>query len=134
MMTRRHFMGAITAVAVAGGMGMGSAFVTRRNVSLAKIVPTTALPLQGMAVTLRSDDGPSIRGVIKNVTAVKRPGRSGTPGTEQISLLVSPDNPEALGGNYSVETDDLKLGQLTFMPVGRTGRQRRLEAVINRIV
>ena len=70
----------------------------------------------------------------EDVTAVHRPSRPGAPGTEQISLTVAGDLAEAPAGAYRVESDVVSLGELDFLPVGGTGRDRRLEAVITRIV
>jgi hypothetical protein len=134
MMTRRFFMGSLTLMTTAAGLGLGSVFVTRRRLSLAEIVPASVLPLQGITVSLGTSNGQSIRGIIEDVTAIRRPAQYGAPATEQISLLVVPGMTEPKAGTYHVKTDELDLGTLDFLPVGRPGREQRLEAVINRIV
>ncbi|MBC8424805.1 twin-arginine translocation signal domain-containing protein [bacterium] len=134
MMTRRQFMGALTVLTAACGSGLGGVLAYRRRLSLAEIVPAAVLPLQGVAVSLRASSGRTVRGVIEGVTAVRRPSRAGAPGTEQISLLVAGDLAESPSIRYHVETDDVNLGELDFLPVGGNGRARRLEAVITRIV
>jgi len=134
MMTRRHFVGALTAVTTACGLGLGSVFVSRRRLTMSEIVPDIVRPLQGAKVSLRGPDGQTLRGRIEDVSAVRHPARPGAPGTEQISLLLATDNREAPAGIYRLETDDLNLGDLNLSPVGQAGRDRRLEAVITRIV
>ncbi len=134
MMTRRHFIGTLSAITAAGGLGFGGNFFARRNLSVAGIRPASAIPLQGAAVTLHGTNGQILQGVIGDVTATCQPARHGAPGTEQISLLVALDNAEPAGGTYRVQTRDIDLGELNFLPVGKIGPQRRLEAVITRIV
>jgi len=134
MMTRRQFMGALTVLTAACGSGLGGVLAYRRRLSMAELVPAAVLPLRGAAVSLRAPGGRNLRGVIEDVTAVHHAARTGAPGTEQISLVVAGDLAEALSNRYRVETDDVNLGELDFLPVGGTGRERRLEAVITRIV
>lgn len=134
MMTRRHFIGALSAITAAGGLGFGGKFFDRRRLSLAGIRPASVMPLQGAAVSLQGTRGQIMHGVIGDVTATCQPARDGAPGTEQISLLVALENVEPEGGTYRVQTRDVDLGELNFLPVGKTGSQRRLEAVITRIV
>lgn len=101
---------------------------------MAEIIPATVLPLNGAAVSICATDGHVVRGVLSDVTAVHRTGQPGAPDTEQISLLVAANNNDLAAGTYHLQTDHLDLGKLSFMPVGRAGRERRLEAVITRIV
>ncbi len=133
-MTRRHFIGALSAVTAAGGLGFGGNFFARRRLSVAEIRPVSVMPLQGAAVSLQGANGQIIQGVIGDVTTNCQPARYGAPGTEQISLLVALDSAEPEGGTYRVQTRDVDLGQLNLLPVGKLGSQRRLEAVITRIV
>ncbi len=134
MITRRNFVGSFALMTTAAGLGLGSVFVARRQFPMAEITPTLVLPLQDAAVSLGVSNGQTIRGVIVDVDVVRRSAQPGAPATEQISLLVAPGiaNPEA--GTYHVKTDELDLGTLFFIPVGRPGHQQQLEAVINRIV
>lgn len=132
MMTRRHFMGVLALLGAAAGLG--GTIALRRRLSADGISSDEALSLRGARVSLRARSGPDLRGVIEDVTVVRRPSRRGAPGTEQISLLVADDRDRAPAGAYRVETDDASLGELDFLPVGRAGHDRRLEAVITRIV
>jgi len=134
MMTRRKFMGALTAIATAGGLGLGGVFALRKRLTLAQIKPATALPLQNAVAFLRAPGSRPLRAIIADVSVVRHRAGPGAPGTENISLLFKTDNREAPAGFYRVETDDVSLDHLYLSPVGMPGRERRLEAVITRIV
>jgi len=134
MITRRGFIGSLTVISAAAGLGLGSVFATRRRLSLAEINEASVLPLQGKHVSLSLGNGQTFSGIVEDVTTVRHAAQNGAPGTEQISLLVTPGFSEPAAGMYHVKTADLDLGTLNFLPVGRPGRQQQLEAVINRIV
>lgn len=134
MMTRRTFMGNLTAVTAAAGLGFGGVFALKRRLAMAEITPALLEPLQGGSVTLLDSRGHSHRARVKDIQGVCHPARFGSPATEYISLLLAVDDPSAAAGFYRVETADLCLGDLYFSPVGGVGRNRRLEAVITRIV
>jgi hypothetical protein len=134
MMTRRRFMGALSVLTAACTAGLGGVIVQRRRLAMGELVPDSMIALKGSEVLLNAAGGGSLRGVLEDVTAVRRPGRFGAPTTVQISLLVEADRIDAPAGAYRLETDDVKLDRLDFLPVGGNGRDRRLEAVITRIV
>jgi len=134
MMTRRTFVGTLAIVTSACGLGLGGVFANRRRLAMAEIVPETLLPLKESTVALRTAEGLTMRAVVEDISSVRRPARFGAPGTEQISLLMAADDPDAPAGMYRVENDHLILGDLYLSPVGQAGRDRRLEAVITRIL
>ena len=134
MMTRRTFVGVLAVVAAVGGLGLGGGVLRRRQLAMDELVPLNLQPLQGTVVSLCARDGRTLRAVVEDVGALRRPARRGAPATEQISLLVAADDREAGAGRYRLESADLSLGDLYFSPVGPQGRERRLEAVITRIV
>ena len=134
MMTRRNFLGSLSLVAAAGGLGLGGIFAHRRRLTMAEIRPATLQPLQNSTVTLRTAEGRTMRAVVKDINFKRRPARFGAPGTEQISLLLAADDPNPAAGIYRIENDQVSLGDLYLSPVGQTGRDRRLEAIITRIV
>jgi hypothetical protein len=134
MMTRRTFVGNLTAVTAAAGLGFGGVFALKRRLALAEITPASLEPLRNGSVTLLDSRGRSHRARVKDVQGVCHSARFGAPATEQISLLLAADDPSAAAGFYRVETADLCLGDLYFSPVAGVGRDCRLEAVITRIV
>lgn len=133
MMTRRNFMGVVATVAAAGALGLG-ATLGRRRVALAELAAANGLPSPGTAVVLRGPGGRELRAVVAGVHTSVHPARAGAPGTEQTSLLLKAENREAPGGAYRLESADVCLDELYYSPVNRPGRERRLEAVITRIV
>lgn len=135
MMTRRTFLGVAAAVTAAGGLGLGGSFLQKRRLALAELASANnVLPPKGTAVVLRGPDGNSWRAEVSDVRTTRRPARPGAPGTEQVSLLLKPADRNAPGGNYRLESDDVRVEELHFSPVNQPGRDRRLEAVITRIV
>jgi hypothetical protein len=133
MMTRRTFMGNLTVVTAAAGLGLGGVLVFQKRLAMAEFSAASLEPLRNGSVTLRDPRGLTRRARVKDVHCVRHPARRGAPATEQISLLLAVDDPAA-AGTYRVENDDLCLGDLYFSPVGAAGRDQRLEAVITRIV
>ncbi len=133
MMTRRTFVGALSALAAVGSLGL-NAVVRRRRLAMKELVPANLRALPGTVVSLRGPDGRTLRATVADVSATRRPARPGAPGTEQISLLVAAEDPSAGAGRYRLRSADVELDDLDFSPVGRPGRERRLEAVITRIV
>ena len=131
MITRRTFVGALGATTAAGALGVGLFEVSRRRLSPGEIRPDVVTPLNGSTVVLRAPDGRRLWAVVEDVEVRRRPARPGAPGTEQISVLFAADG-EA--GFYRVDHADVSLGKLYLSPVGMPGRDRRLEAVITRIV
>jgi hypothetical protein len=95
---------------------------------------TVAGDLEGHAVTLRRLDGRPEHGMVTDVRVFATPAGHGAPATEQVSLRVKTGNPDLPAGAYRLESDDLVLADLYFMPVGPPGGDRRLEAVVTRIV
>ncbi len=134
MMTRRNFLGALSLATAAGNLGLGGLFAYRQRLAMAEIRPATLQPLQNSTMILRTAEGRTMRAVVKDVSSIRRPARFGAPGTEQISLLLAADDPNPTAGIYRVENDQVSLGDLYLSPVGQTGRDRRLEAIITRIV
>ena len=134
MMTRRTFVSALTAAAAVGGFGLGGALLQRRRLAAGRIGAADVRPLQGADMTLRSPAGRTWRAAVTDVTAVRRPARHGAPATEQISLLVAVHGATPDSGRYRLEGIDLSLDELYFTAVGPAGSDRRLEAVITRIV
>ena len=134
MMTRRTFMGNLTMVIAAAGLGLGGVLALKPHLTMAEITPASLEPLRNGSVTLRDSRGRSQAARVKDVQGARHPARFGAPATEQISLLLAVDDPSAAAGIYRVETADLCLGDLYFSPVGGVGSDQRLEAVITRIV
>ena len=134
MMTRRKFMGSLTVVTAAAGLGLGGVLVFQRRLALAEMTAASLAPLRNGSITLRDSQGGTWPARVKDVQSVRHPARCGAPATEQISLLLAADNPSAPAGTYRVENADLCLGDLYLSPVGGDGRDQRLEAVITRIV
>jgi len=134
MMNRREFVGLLGCLTAAGGLGIGLGVRTWRRVAIGDLVPATARPLQGTSITLVGRDGHCLSAVVESVQTVRRRAQRDAPGTEQILLLVRADRQDASAGNYRLRTEDLELDELLFSEVGAAGSQRRLEAVINRIV
>ena len=134
MMTRRSFVSAMGVLAAAGGLGAGIALDQRRRLRMGELVTASILPLRGSPVTLLAEDGTRCAATVAAVDAVRRAARSGAPATEQISLLVAAAERDTPGGNYRLQSPDLDLCSLNFSAVGPSGRQRRLEAVITRIL
>lgn len=134
MMTRRNFLGALSLATAAGSLGLGGIFTHRRRLAMAEIRPATLQPLQNSTMILRTAEGRTMRAVVKDISSIRRPARFGAPGTEQISLLLAADDPNPTAGIYRVENDQVSLGDLYLSPVGQTGRDRRLEAIITRIL
>jgi hypothetical protein len=128
MITRRTFVGALTA---AGAVGIGLTSFGRRHFAIGEVPADEMILLRGRAVSLRGPGQRALRAVVEDVTVVNHPARPGAPGTEQISVLFAADG-EA--GFYRIENADLSLDELYLSPVGRPGRDRRLEAVITRVV
>jgi hypothetical protein len=94
----------------------------------------TVPALKGQSVVLKSIEGPSLVAVVADVQSVRRRGDAHTPGTEQISLMFRTADPNAPAGTYHIEGQDIVLEPLYLSPVGPEGQDRRLEAVITRIV
>lgn len=134
MMTRRTFMGNLTVVTAAAGLGLGGVLVFQRRLAMVEISATSLEPLRNGSVTLRDSHDRTHKAKVEDVQSIHRPARFGAPATEQISLLLAADDPSAAAGIYRVENADLCLGDLYFSPVGPAGSDRRLEAVITRIV
>jgi len=134
MMTRRTFVGNLTLVTAAAGLGLGGMAVFQRRLAMAEINSASLQPLVNESVTLRDFGGAPRSARIKDVQSVRRPARFGAPATEQVSLLLQVDDPSAAAGTYRVETADLCLGELYLSPVNGVGRDQRLEAVITRIL
>jgi len=134
MMNRRKFVGLLGCLTAAGGLGIGLGVRSWRRVAIAELMPAIARPLQGATIALEDRDGHCLTAVVESVQTVRRRARRDAPGTELIILLVRADRRDACAGNYRLRTDDLELDELLFSEVGPVGRQRRLEAVINRIV
>lgn len=134
MMTRRTFMGNLTVVTAAAGLGLGGVLALKRRLTMAEITPASLEPLRNGSVTLRDSQGHSQAAWVKDVQGACHPARFGAPATEQISLLLTVDDPSVAAGIFRVETADICLGDLYFSPVGEVGSDRRLEAVITRIV
>lgn len=134
MMTRRTFMGNLTVVTAAAGLGLGGALLFQKRLAMAEISSASLEPLRNGSVTLRDAMGHARPARVKDVAYVHRPATRGAPATEQISLVVSVDDLSVTAGTYRVENADLCLGDLYFSPVGPIGNDQRLEAVITRIV
>ena len=134
MMTRRTFMGNLTVVTAAAGLGLGGMLVFQRRLAMAEMTSASLGPLLNGSVTLRDSQGGTWPARVKDVQSVRHPARFGAPATEQVSLLLAVDNPSVSAGTYRVDTADLCLGELYLSPVGGVGRNQRLEAVITRIV
>ena len=134
MMTRRMFMGALAAVTAAGGSGLGALLARRRRWPVVGMNTRTVPALLGQTVVLKSDDGASLAAIVVDVKSVRRPGDARTPATEQISLIFRTSDPNPSAGAYHVEGQDTVLEPLYLSPVGPEGQDRRLEAVITRIV
>ena len=134
MMTRRTFVGAFAALTAAGGSGLSALLARRRRLTMAGIAPATVRPLVGQPVRMRYADGRQLDAVVRDICTKNNRARFGAPATEQISLLLQANDHDAKAGFYRVESDDLVLGDLYFSPVGPEGSERRLEAVITRIV
>lgn len=130
MITRRTFVGVLSAFTAAGALGVGLSG-SRRHLAIGGIRSGVLAPLQGRTVFLRGPDGTTSRAVVDRVSVSRQPARPGAPGTEQISMLFDTDG-EA--GPYRIENADLVLSELHLTPVNLPGRDRRLEAVITRIV
>lgn len=134
MMTRRTFMGNLTVVTAAAGLGLGGMLVFQRRLAMADMTSASLEPLLNGSITLRDSQGGTWPARVKDVQSVRHPAHFGAPATEQISLLLAADDPSAAAGIYKVESADLCLGDLYLSPVGGVGREQRLEAVITRIV
>mgnify|MGYP001823931011 CR=1 FL=1 len=134
MMTRRHFVGALAAVAAVGGTGLGGLLARRRRVHLPGMMPADLESLAGQAVILQPADGRRLPAIVRNVATRRTRASWGTPATEQISLLIQTEDRDTPAGRYRIEGEDLVLGELHLSPVGAEGRDRRLEAAITRIV
>ena len=134
MMTRRTFVGAFAALTAAGGSGLSALLARRRRLTMAGIVPAEVMPLIGQSVRMRSADGHTLDAVVRDVSTGSNRARFGAPATEQISLLLQADDSHAPAGTYRIEGQDLVLDHLYLSPVGPEGSERRLEAVITRIV
>jgi len=127
-------MGKLTVVTAVAGLGLGGVFALKRRLAMAEITPASLEPLRNGSVTLLDSQGRSHRARVKDIQGVCHPARFGAPATEQISLLLAANDPSVVAGFYRVETPDLCFGDLYFSPVEGVGRDRRLEAVITRIV
>ena len=134
MMTRRIFMGNLTVVTAAAGLGLAGVSVFQRRLAMADIDSASLEPLVNGSVTLRDAAGGLRTARVMDVRSVRHPARRGAPATEQVSLLLKADDPAAPAGTYGVESTDLSLGELFLSPVNGEGRDQRLEAVITRIV
>lgn len=138
MMTRRDFMGTLAIVTAAGGFGLGGTLVERRRFDLARIDAAridvaTVRSLERRDVLLRGA-GRAIRANVQDVRSVMRRGAHGAPDTEQISICLTVDDRDAPAGAYRLEDDRFRLDELYFTSINGTGSDRRLEAVITRIV
>ena len=130
MISRRTFVGAVTAVAAVGALGpsltglrgSGSAR-THRSDDFAR--------LRGSRVALRAADGTTYDTVVEDVQVTLLPACGDAPATEQVSVLFAADG-EA--GRYRLDGAVPGFDELQLSPVGMPGRDRRLEAVITRIV
>ncbi|MCB1183234.1 hypothetical protein KDM41_07360 [bacterium] len=134
MMTRRQFVGTLGGLAAATGLGFGLAGPVRRRLDVAAIDAAVLAPLAGRRITLVAPDGTRHGALVTAVNSRRRPGRRGAPTTEQMSLLVRPDDPATPGGDYRLHADELDCEAIGFSAVGPDGRCRELEAVFTRIV
>ena len=134
MMNRRTFVGALGCLTAASGLGLGLALPRRRRLAIAALEPATARCLQGTPVQLQDEQGGRLEAIVEAVDSRRYPARRGAPGTEQISLLIKPDQPDVTSGVYHLQAAELQLAGLHFTAVGPHNGERRLEAVINRIV
>lgn len=134
MMTRRTFVGAVAMATAAGALGLGLALGQRRRLAVTELAAAKGLPQPGTAVVLSEPGGRRLRAVVAGLRTRVHPALPGVPGTEQTSLLLKADDREAPGGTYRLESADVTVDELFFSPVNRPGRERRLEAVITRIV
>lgn len=135
MMNRRTFMGVMATVTAAGGLGFGGEIISRRRLSPKDMSSANLEPLKGHQVTMHSaEGGRTLQAVVEDIGFVRHRRRRGAPGTEQVSLLLATDGPEAPAGIYRIENRDVSLGSLYVSPVEGKNRRQRLEAVITRIV
>lgn len=134
MMTRRMFVGALAAVTAAGGSGLSSVLARRRRLPVTGLNARSVPELNGQSVVLKSAEGQSLAAVVTDVRSVHRRGDVHTPGTEQVSLTFRTREPNPGAGSYRIEGQDIVLEPLYLSPVGPEGKDRRLEAVITRIV
>lgn len=134
MMTRRYFVGALAVVTAAGGSGLGAVLARRRRLPVAGLNARSVPELNGQSVVLKSAEGQSLAAVVVDVKSIRRRGDAHTPGTDQVSLTFRTRDPNPSAGTYHIEGQDIVLEPLYLSPVGPEGRERRLEAVITRIV
>lgn len=133
MMTRRHFLGAAAVVSIAGGLGTGGALWARRRLEAAHIDAAAALSLRDRTVRIEGE-GIAARARVADVRTRRQPARPGTPALEEISICLVVDGVDARPGTYRLHDDEMSLGNLYYTPINRSGAERRLEAVITRIV
>ena len=89
MMTRRTFMGNLTVVTAAAGLGLGAVLTHRRRLTMNEITPASLEPLRNGSVNLLDSRGHRQGARVKDVQGVCHPARFGAPATEQISLLLA---------------------------------------------
>lgn len=134
MLSRRTFVGSLTMVTAAAGLGIGGALLFQKRLAMADFSSASLEPLRDQSVTLRDAQGHARQATVKDLACVHRPATPGAPATEQISLVVAVDDLSVTAGTYRVENADLCLGDLYFSPVGMVRSDQCLEAVITRIV
>jgi hypothetical protein len=132
MITRRAFVGLMGCVVASGSLGLGLS--SRRNIPLTKISPDNLKPLENSIVCLHGSDGSCFNAMVEGVQVETRRGRHGAPNTESISVYLKSEANDAPSGTYRMQGDGLEVEEMLFTAVGREGSERRLQAVINRIV
>jgi len=132
MLTRRAFVGLIGCVVASGGLGLGIS--SRRKIPLANMSSMNLKPLENTTVSLYGSAGQRFKAMVKEVQVETRRGRHGAPDTESVSVCLKIEGNEAPSGAYRLQGDELEMEELLFTSIGRQGRDRRLQAVINRIV
>jgi hypothetical protein len=72
--------------------------------------------------------------MVDGVQVETRRGRHGAPDAEGVSVYLKSEANDVLSGTYRLQGDDLEVEEMPFTAVVREGCERRLQAVINRIV
>jgi len=132
MITRRAFVGLLGCVVASGGLGLGLS--SRRKIPLTNLSTIDLKPLENSTVCLHGNGGQRINATVKYVQVETWRGRHGAPTTESVSVYLKTESHDAPSGTYRLQGDDVELEEMLFTAVGREGSDRRLQAVINRIV
>jgi hypothetical protein len=132
MITRRTFVGLMGCVVASGSLGLGLS--RRRNIPLTKMSSDKLKPLENSIVCLHGNDGHRFNAMVESIQVESRHGRYGAPNTESISVYLKSEANDAPSGTYRLQGDEVELEEMLFTAVGREGNERRLQAVINRIV